>query len=234
MLTDAIEAEQAELEGQAGFNIDANIRERDLLCARIEELEAECERLEDRVDISTLFFGATLAGALDEKKEREDVISKMPVDANGEPCFLGDAVWHAGHKWAVVALSHKGKVCIREWAKRAKDGGGKWVKAKFVSHQARYLDANGKPINIGDTVYVCREGYRDKHIPRKVTGFDGEFVSTDNEHGGWYPENLTHEKPAEPDSAETILADMMAALDTQDNVELEGYIARYRKLTGGE
>lgn len=59
----------------------------------------------------------------------------IPHDADGEPCWLDDAVWHRRRKHLIVAVSHKGKVCIRDWETRDSGEGAVWVKAEFVSHR---------------------------------------------------------------------------------------------------
>lgn len=58
----------------------------------------------------------------------------LPHDAQGQVCWPGDCVWHDGRWKRVVAISHKGKVCLRRW--ECTDGrGGRWVPAAEVSHE---------------------------------------------------------------------------------------------------
>lgn len=59
----------------------------------------------------------------------------IPLDADGQPCHLDDAVWHKGCMHLVVAVSHKGKVCIRDWETRDSGKGAVWVKAEYVTHR---------------------------------------------------------------------------------------------------
>jgi hypothetical protein len=59
----------------------------------------------------------------------------VPFDAEGQPCCLDDGVYYKGRLHLVVAVSHKGKVCIREWERRNSGNGAIWVKADLVTHR---------------------------------------------------------------------------------------------------
>lgn len=60
----------------------------------------------------------------------------MPRDFDGEPCLLGDMVWHpAMGRCAVVAASWKGKVAVRRWEHREGGHGAKWVPSASVTHR---------------------------------------------------------------------------------------------------
>lgn len=72
----------------------------------------------------TMVPGADILQAMDS----------MPCDAQGRTCWLDDKVWHDGRWRRVVAISHKGKVCIRRW-ERTDGRGGRWVDASEVAHE---------------------------------------------------------------------------------------------------
>lgn len=103
------------------------------------------------------------------------------------------------------------------------------------------LDADGVPIMVGDTVWYggkelvvksihaneyCAEGEEPEHLV-----WCGEYVKDT------YPlhhiaDQLTHRKP---DTFESVAAEMLAEIDGNDNgPEIDGYLARFRKLMGGE
>lgn len=117
-------------------------------------------------------------------KSRELNVSKpMPPDADDEPCFLGDAVWHRGRKHLVVAVSHRGKVCIRDWETRDSGRGAVWVEAERVTHrkpdaqEALEADAAKDPCEYfnGRTPQKCADCKLHDGDP----DFDFEVVFTD-------------------------------------------------------
>lgn len=79
-------------------------------------------------------FCIRLAEAIEEEQS-VNASNPMPLDADGQPCFLGDAVWSKGRKHLVVAVSRKGKACIRDWETRDSGEGAVWVKANQVTHR---------------------------------------------------------------------------------------------------
>ena len=96
----------------------------------------ECSKHSDCNDctIATLRAIADMVEA--EQAERQLFENdNMPIDTDGQPCFLDDAVWYKGRKHLVVAVSHKGHVNIRDWEKRDCGNGAVWVKADLVTHR---------------------------------------------------------------------------------------------------
>lgn len=66
--------------------------------------------------------------------EIERMAALFPSDGDGRPCLLGDKVWLRGREMRVVAVSHKGKVSLRDWDKAGGDG-ARWHAAGEVSHR---------------------------------------------------------------------------------------------------
>ena len=122
-LADMIEAEQAELRNQS-----VDIAALDLLCEKLDWGNEYQRSLAGQIR-------KEMKGVTGSKLTPLSASNSMPLDADGEPCWLDDAVWHKGHKHLVVAVSHKGKVCIRDWGKRNSGEGAVWVKADLVTHR---------------------------------------------------------------------------------------------------
>lgn len=101
------------------------------LCERLDWGSPHDQRIAERIRRAA---GHPEPAGSDAARELPEGAS-MPLDADGEPCLLDDAVWHKGAKHAVVAVSHKGKVCIRDWDTRDSGVGAKWVKAERVTHR---------------------------------------------------------------------------------------------------
>lgn len=75
-----------------------------------------------------------IADNIDDKYDK--LLNNMNVarDMCGEPCCLDDVVYYKEEKFIVVAVSHKGKISIREFDKRDTGKGAVWVKASEVTH----------------------------------------------------------------------------------------------------
>lgn len=173
-------------------------------------------------------------GVTGSKSTPLNASNPMPLDADGEPCWLDDAVWHKGRKNLVVAVSHKGKVCIRDWEKRNSGEGAVWVKAERVTHkEPEVLDADGVPIKVGDTVYtvkgkelvvkdIQRNFFEDGEEPEHLV-WCGEYIKEG------YPlhqiaNQLTHR---EPDTKESVRALIVEAVKADYAVNLLSLFERY-------
>ncbi len=62
--------------------------------------------------------------------EDDRLLRSHPRDAHGRIVFLDDEVVHRGRVLRVVAMSHKGKIVVRD--PRSQGSGGKWVPASTV------------------------------------------------------------------------------------------------------
>lgn len=115
-------------EAKSGVDVDALLELADRIAKRaeipsyIDTMVSHGDLLEYSNDIRDAVKGAKAS-------------KPMPLDADGQPCFLDDAVWHKGRKHLVVAVSHKGKVCIRDWETRDSGSGAVWVKAERVTRR---------------------------------------------------------------------------------------------------
>lgn len=96
----------------------------------------------------------------------------MPRDFDGEPCLLGDMVWHpAMGRCAVVAASWKGKVAVRRWENREGGRGAKWVPSASVTHREpdsqERIDADASKPCI---LYWGCDGAKCSQCPAKIGG----------------------------------------------------------------
>ena len=74
-----------------------------------------------------------LADEIDESFYKHFDNANLPLDMYDEPCNLDDVVLYKGKKYLVVAISHKGGLCIRDFNSRTR-GGGFWIKSNEVTH----------------------------------------------------------------------------------------------------
>lgn len=161
--------------------------------------------------------GADVDGnACDELRVLADRIDRemmeLPKDAEGEPIRIGDVLYSSGNEFRVVNITVKvNEVCVAIYAN---DGTFcPWVNPKYLSRknpeplEPEVLDADGVPINVGDTVYGD-----DDPEQLIVDSFDGPgcvcLTLAKSPNGILYiiePSRLSHQRP---DSWERIASDM--------------------------
>lgn len=122
---------------------------------------------------------------------------RLPKDMAGKTIDPSGPVWLGDEKMAVVAVSHKSRLCLRPWSRKRGGGGGRWYESSRVSVKRpapRVLDADGEEIRVGDVVYEVGGDGRALHVfdvcPEAV---DAKFAS-----GHVYnldPKDLTHRAP---------------------------------------
>lgn len=157
-------------------------------------LREECWALSVECDYDT----ATVRGDYGER-----VMRPVVLDANGFTIEVGDVVYYADdpHPMTVVGIARDGKGALVDanGEESCVEGG----KPQDFSHEApkpKVLDADGAPIEVGDTVYLRSNGRKGE-----VTGFYEEdgvtWVAVSYELGGdrmtvnTEGKALTHERP---------------------------------------
>lgn len=101
-----------------------------LRAALLPECDAPCS-----VSADAELVAVEMANVIDGcAHEIERMAALFPSDKDGRPCLLGDKVWLGGREMRVVAVSHKGKVSLRDWDKAGGDG-ARWHAAGEVSHR---------------------------------------------------------------------------------------------------
>lgn len=134
--------------------------------------------------------------------------------ADNEPLEAGQTVWFVedGDSCDVAEISRDGRVRIEYF-----DGSGSWHDASEFVHQRPVLDADGEPINVGDTVYLIPGEWCNKFPCWGFTsGEELEVIELNPKHevsgsikcrkvGGIghcfpQPSQLTHTKPEPPDT----------------------------------
>lgn len=77
-----------------------------------------------------MFFENFFRKGRDEQDD-DRLLRSHPRDSSGRVVFLDDCVVHKGRLKTVVAMSHKGKVVVRD--PDSKGAGGRWVPASEVT-----------------------------------------------------------------------------------------------------
>ncbi|HJA28444.1 MAG TPA: hypothetical protein IAA15_02570 [Candidatus Olsenella pullicola] len=183
--------------------------------------------------------------------------------ADGEPLEVGQTVWDTnGDELQVLSIEndHERHVtCHYEGVDGIKANG--WWLTRELTHKRPVLDADGAPIKKGDTVYLLTGEWCDEfpclgfHGGEELEVFDdgeadhvpGGVQCREKEKGTGYrytcypqPSQLTHTKPAPPDSWERIEEDIaegfMATEETARDLreEARDIVRRCRALAERE
>lgn len=132
--------------------------------------------------------------------------------ADGEPLEVGQTVWHteSGEQCTVLDIEFGSAVSVEFELTDAGCRHTGTISPSHLTHQRPVLDADGVPINVGDTVYEVGENYPPFVVGRlpepgayrsvRVVYPSGAYTFLD-------PERLTHTKPEPPDSWERIEED---------------------------
>ena len=155
---------------------------------------------DDDGGVTTIDFG--------ERVKRPAVLA-----ADGEPLEAGQTVYNVGssEERVVDHIEYEGGGTPNVYYA---DGG--WDYPDLITHQRPVLDADGVPINVGDTVWDTETGCG--RTVRAVN--DNETVEFDGyENRGWFGKFLTHTKPEPPDSWERIEEDADALAEAELNGE---------------
>lgn len=144
----------------------------------------------------------------------ERVRRPQVLAADGEPLEVGQTVWHVqdGREYVVVEPSYGDTAVVRD--ARYHDAEGEQYAPDKLTHQRPVLDADGVPIEVGDTVYLTQDTESASvgiafHV---VTAYQhGVRVSRGTEpYSNTHllkPDQLTHTKTELPDSWERIEKD---------------------------
>ena len=149
-------------------------------------------------------FGYVIHGSINDGMrecvdgDEHGVAVKRPapkvLDADGAEIRVGDTVYQMGCKYRVSHLhGSNGKVRI------VYENSGRWVDPKTLTHRAPVLAADGRPLEVGQTVW-------DTNGDELVIGAleDGghtvtcRYVDVGDAipvHGMWSPSDLTHQRP---------------------------------------
>lgn len=222
-IADAIEAEQDELRKQLDFQRDFQ-RERDCLCARIEELEKsqipegiQWPRFEDgalvklgdefvntkgntstvtRIALSEFHYTINKGQGRICKTYGKPVKRPEPevLDADGVPIKVGDTVYGQSDGKAWEVI---GFDHYNTHCVIGECGGAtRDLRPEWLSHKAPVLDADGMPIKVGDTVYA--PGYFDNQFTVDFINITDKTVLVFAEKMGacgFRGDQLTHRKP---------------------------------------
>lgn len=168
---------------------------------RLYDTETGCARIVRAINASgTVEF----EGCEDRGWFTRFLTHRAPVlDADGRPLREGETVWDTNGDELVIGALEDGGHTV---ACRYVDVGdaipvhGMWSPSD-LTHERPVLDADGVPINVGDTVWNVNTG--DELV---VDGFDGRFIETHHPDGEPVTiisrRYLTHTKPEPPDSWE--------------------------------
>ena len=142
----------------------------------------------------------------DDRFKRPDKV----LDADGAEIEVGDDLYsvEGGLKLHVGVIdTRNGKIATA--AMYALD---KWADPAMYTHRAPVLAADGKPLREGETVWTVNDGY--KGIVTKIDDGIVDFKGADGGYGtACLPsEQLTHERPAPPDSWERLEKDANKAV----------------------
>lgn len=156
-----------------------------------------------------------------------DVISHSPevLAADGEPLEVGQTVWSVKTGEEFFVSTFVGDLVNVS----NKKGGGLQLLPYQLTHQRPVLDAEGVPINVGDTVYgTGREGheYIVRDLCRARTGLRRFSVLCHDVISDvdcfCDKSQLTHKKPEQPDTWEQIDKDATELAD-RITTELQGH-----------
>lgn len=175
------------------------------------------ERIADRIDAER-----ALPEGIDAERALPEGI-EWPRFEDGKPVSLGDEVECQAFGWSVVAFAFGDK----GWSMTlARDLDVSHLRGAFGEPVKRptpkVLDADGVPIEVGDTVYFALGRGRAYTVERTDANGGDHSVDIVEVKDGWpmysvNPENLTHERP---DSWERIEED--AKLAPRDYLEKRG------------
>lgn len=186
--------------------------------------ERQLRKLADAIEAEQR---SDLKGILSDKKPQLPEGIEWPRFEDGELVRFGDEFDHVeGYRNIPVegiTFSANG------WVDVFQEGGicqplrpGETVKRP----EPEVLDADGVPIKVGEILYDM-EGYE-----LKVTGLVDGLVAYESDWNCKVSGNmLTHRKP---DTFKSVVEEMLTDFDSHDTIELDGYLARLRKLLGGE
>ena len=100
------------------MNVTKELRNWATICLGDEDLYDDCMYIADEID---------------EAFHKYFDNANLPLDMYDEPCNLDDVVLYEGEKYIVVAISHRGGLCIRHIDNKTR-GGGFWIKSNEVMH----------------------------------------------------------------------------------------------------
>lgn len=139
-------------------------------------------------------------------------------DADGVEIKVGDTVYRVEGDWFGHVEGFETDGCVEDivLCDSMKSP------AKFLTHKKPVLDADGVPINVGDTVWDIEDGTRS--IVESVTMIDSDgntICCKDNciGHLHYKPDQLTHK---EPDSIEKLRDDINQAADDLEFTPYKG------------
>lgn len=160
---------------------------------------------------------AGLRAKLEAFIQSDDSYMKLPLDADGVPIHIGDVLYSSGNECRVVSVTVKAdEACVGVHT----DEGAflPSVNPKYLSRknteplESEVLDADGVPIEVGDTVY-CDEEVRPLEVVRLHAG-DGGYctVGVKDSEGRIISADAPRLSHKSPDSWEK-LADDVADFD---------------------
>lgn len=156
------------------------------------------------------------------KKEASDLAAEierfyvpLPCDDDGNPWRLMDACTYLGKPYEVAGFDGKGFVYLYDDYSDIYI----WANVTDVKRPAEVLDADGVPIEVGDTVWRTHSELAANSGPLVVKGFRNGSVYTsllvDGEAILFKPECLSHK---EPDSLRKLRDDVARTLDQSEAV----------------
>ena len=115
------------------------------------------------------------------------------LDADGAEIRVGDTVYQMGCKYRVSHLHG-----ANDYVRIVYENSGRWVNPKTLTHRAPVLAADGKPLEVGQTVYVARYEYQKCTVLSFEWMHDDWLVEVKNEGGHKFrltPDEFTHQHP---------------------------------------
>lgn len=92
-------------------------------------VRSELMAIADRID--TAHADDVLAAVTITRSKVGETHMRLPVDADGVPCRMDDSVWLDGEPFEVIAITHKGKLALRQRGGK----GVRWVFSGKVTHE---------------------------------------------------------------------------------------------------
>ena len=184
---------------------------------------------ENGVSVVTMYSDGSFALNFRAYSKGERVNRPAPkvLDADGVEIRVGDTVYQMGCKYRVSHLHG-----ANDYVRIVYENSGRWVDPKTLTHQRPVIAADGRPLEVGQTVW-------DTNGDELVIGAleDGghtvtcRYVDVGDAipvHGMWSPSDLTHERP---DSWERLEEDARSCTCVMEAIDL---VRRCRALAERE
>lgn len=136
--------------------------------------------------------------AVYSKGERVKRPAPEVLDADGVPIKVGETVWDTNSGLEITVWSIMRDEDDNTMVYSCGDICGLQLVPRHLTHVRPVLDADGKPIKVGDTVYEVETGLKSTVTSTTMLDSDGNTVCCKDNGTGelhYRPEELTHKEP---------------------------------------